>query len=408
MENYRSTGHIIDAANRVIGLAGSRMKAAHPIAVDRARKRADAGGDWARLDPVTRGRVQVLPGGPTVLTQTVAVMTELQRMASLSPGWDWAQAAVIGRDWKSLDPVRCFCEVHRIPVQMANEDTAQCWRLRETQQLIGWLRGRPGKLVDCAALRDFLALQPDGPGWTLLGEALDQYALETGGSELPADHFIEWLVEWGREHRRRQTGLLLLTAHSAKGLEFDHVAVLDGGWNRRGDNEDIDAPRRLYYVAMTRARKTLTLLKMQGAHRLVEQLMQAPGVLFREESGHTHIPAALGRRYCMLALRDVDLGFAGRHDPDAGVHRAIAALSAGDMLTLRHVAQGWALCDRHGHVVGRLARAYAPPAGMRFVSGQVKAVIVRRREDAEPEYQERLRCATWEVVLPELVFEPEA
>jgi ATP-dependent DNA helicase RecQ len=45
---------------------------------------------------------------------------------------------------------------------------------------------------------------------------------------------------------------------------------------------------------------------------------------------------------------------------------------------------------------------------MRFLSGQVKAVIVRRREDSEPEYHAALRCDRWEVVLPELVFEPEA
>jgi ATP-dependent DNA helicase RecQ len=44
---------------------------------------------------------------------------------------------------------------------------------------------------------------------------------------------------------------------------------------------------------------------------------------------------------------------------------------------------------------------------MHFVSGQVKAVIVRRREDSEPEYQATLRCDRWEVVLPELVFEPD-
>ena len=48
------------------------------------------------------------------------------------------------------------------------------------------------------------------------------------------DHFIEWLAEWGRDARRRQRGLLLLTAHRAKGLEFDHVVVLDGGWDRVG------------------------------------------------------------------------------------------------------------------------------------------------------------------------------
>ena len=73
------------------------------------------------------------------------------------------------------------------------------------------------------------------------------------------DHIIERLAEWGRDVRRRQRGLLLSTSRRAKGLEFDHVAVLDGGWERFGEDEDPDATRRLYYVAMTRARRTLAL-----------------------------------------------------------------------------------------------------------------------------------------------------
>ena len=58
-----------------------------------------------------------------------------------------------------------------------------------------------------------------------------------------------------------------MTAHRAKGLEFDHVAVLDGGWDKINKGEDSDAPRRLYYVAMTRARQTLALVRFQGARR---------------------------------------------------------------------------------------------------------------------------------------------
>ena len=63
-------------------------------------------------------------------------------------------------------------------------------------------------------------------------QAVGEYELETGGVETARDHFIEWLAEWGRDYRRRQRGLLLLTAHRAKGLEFDHVMVLDGGWDK--------------------------------------------------------------------------------------------------------------------------------------------------------------------------------
>ena len=45
-ENYRSTAHIIAAANLLIDPARRRMKHEHPIAIDRARRKAAAGGDW--------------------------------------------------------------------------------------------------------------------------------------------------------------------------------------------------------------------------------------------------------------------------------------------------------------------------------------------------------------------------
>ena len=85
-------------------------------------------------------------------------------------------------------------------------------------------------------------------------------------------HFIEWLVEWGRQIRRRQRGLLLLTAHRAKGLEFDHVIVLDGGWKQPARNSDADEERRLYYVVMTRAKKTLALACFEKPNQLQETL----------------------------------------------------------------------------------------------------------------------------------------
>jgi ATP-dependent DNA helicase RecQ len=131
-------------------------------------------------------------------------------------------------------------------------------------------------------------------------------------------------------------------------------------------------------------------------------------VLHRAERATENIPSELHRSYQHLGLKDVDLSFSGRFAPSAAEHRAISGLSAGDAITLRRSAQYWELCNQHGHVVGRLSKAFAPPAGMRSLSGQVSAVIVRRHSDSEPEYQAMLRCEHWEVVLPELVFEPDA
>ena len=140
------------------------------------------------------------------------------------------------------------------------------WRLRETRALLSWLTRTGSDLVTGDDLNGWADDQPAGPWVELLREGIDEYILETGGVETPVDHFVEWLAEWGREARRKQRGLLLLTAHRAKGLEFDHVVVLDGGWNRIGQAEDADAPRRLYYVAMTRARQTLALARLPGTN----------------------------------------------------------------------------------------------------------------------------------------------
>jgi ATP-dependent DNA helicase RecQ len=43
---------------------------------------------------------------------------------------------------------------------------------------------------------------------------------------------------------------------------------------------------------------------------------------------------------------------------------------------------------------------------MRCIAARVAAIIVRRREDGEAEYRDLARCERWEVVVPELVFEP--
>ncbi|TXG00175.1 RecQ family ATP-dependent DNA helicase [Massilia arenae] len=403
VENYRSSRHIVDAANLVIAPAGARMKAEHPIRVDKARLRAPAGGAWQDIDPVGQGRVQVLRTGEGHIVQAAAIMEELRRLAALAPGWNWARAAVIGRDWKSLEPVRAWCELHGIPVQMADEEGAYCWQLRETRQLLAVLRAQEGELTTAAAIGALARAQGAGAWWDVLGEAVEQYRLETAGAELPRDHFIEWLADWGRELRRRQAGLLLLTAHRAKGLEFDHVAVLDGGWQRSGATEDADAVRRLFYVAMTRARQTLMLADMEVGNSCLAQLGGADGMVRRTLPAPVMSPE-LGRRYLRLTPRDVFLDFAGRCRTGDPVHTHIAALSAGAQLRLKQAGDRWELCDMQGRSVGRLAQSFSPPYGMHCVAAGVHAVIQRRRKDVDPAFEAALRCDEWEVILPELVF----
>ena len=433
-ENYRSTAHIISAANVFIEPAQERMKTEHPIEIDRKRSKAAPGGEWSKRDLAAGGRVQFFAAGADDRTQAVAAVAELRRLEELSAtggDWNWRKCAVIAREWRTLDLVRNLCELEGIPAQMANIDVTYFWRLRETRQLLGWLESRDDRLVTASTVREWLDAQPYSEWMETLREAVDDCRLDTGDAENPVESFVEWLAEWGRELRRRQTSLLLLTAHRAKGLEFDHVIVLDGDWRSRGRNEDPDAWRRLYYVAMTRARKTLALASFSASNgqeamaRLgasargglevrdqwsdfparaapIHELSGHPSVVHRSPIAPERAPPGLDVRRETLSLKSINLSFAGRCDARHRIHDAIRRLRPGDELRVRTASSPWELTTAKGQTVGRLARQYMPPGKVH--SARVHAIVTWRREDSEPDYRKGLRCDEWEVVVPELTF----
>ena len=67
------------------------------------------------------------------------------------------------------------------------------------------------------------------------------------------------------EYNAEDDAVVMMTMHTAKGLEFPHVFLVgfeDGlfpGMRAIGDTEEIEEERRLCYVAITRAQKTLTV-----------------------------------------------------------------------------------------------------------------------------------------------------
>ena len=406
-ENYRSTRHIIDAANTVIQPAAGRMKQDHPITPDRRRKNHPPGGHWASIDPVVKGRVQVLPSGEDHLTQAQVVVQELKRLSNLDPDWDWAACAVIARNWRLLDPVRSLCQMEQIPAQLSREDFTATWQLRETQALVHWAHEQQ-RFINTDDILDWLTTQPQSPWNELLQEAADTYALETANAALPPSHFTEWLAEWAKDNRRRQHGLLLTSAHRAKGLEFDHVVILDGGWDRATKGEDRDAPRRLYYVSMTRAKKTLTLARTGNSNPYIKLLAIHDSVLHRTEPIQLPPqPDGLTLAHTRLSLSNVDLSFSGRRTPDDPIHKAIAGLKPGDPLTVNTHTTPWELLTPDGIAVGRLAKSFTPPSHTGQPTATVLAIATWDKNKSETQFQHMYHTQQWEVVIPEIVTLPQ-
>ena len=100
-----------------------------------------------------------------------------------------------------------------------------------------------------------------------------------------------------------QDGVQLLTAHGAKGLEFDSVFIMhaeDGIWGgrrsrrffalpslSRADDDDTADERRLFYVALTRARKSVSILwsrqRGDGRERTPSRFIVEIDERYREE-----------------------------------------------------------------------------------------------------------------------------
>ena len=305
-------------------------------------------------------------------------------------------------------------------MKMSHEDFSGTWQLRETQTLLECVWAHKDQPVSVGLLNELLARQPSNHWTDVLQTALNEYALEVGEASQPASEFVHWLGDWCRVIRRRQNHLLLATAHRAKGREFDHAVILDGDWGHSMPGEDADATRRLFYVAMTRARETLTLMSMDRPSKFVEELSHRPEVLKREPPAEwpqrpDRLPA-LRRR---LSLREVNLSFAGGKGPRDRLHPAIANLQPGDPLEVNTGVTPWEL-KSDGRTVGKLARRFntgdltdsrdinnqdadGTGGGNPRIEASVLAIASWSKDKSTGEHRNRLRSDRWEVVIPEII-----
>ncbi len=445
VENYRSTGHIIAAANALIAVNRERMKTDQPIRIDRARARQPAGGRWEQLDRHTLGRVLVLrvadPG-----CQAAAIVARIQALRRLG-GDDWRDFAVLARRHEVLAPIRALCEHAGIPLRLTG-DLPGLHRIREVHAFLSALKAQGREPLRADQLDALLPTDPS-PWRDLLAGLIADWRVELGANPdadaggnataaiaVPAADIAELCWESLAEQRRDRSlgdGVLLATLHAAKGLEFPHVLIADGGWSRgaagretafceRGEDE-----RRTFYVGMTRAQETLTLLEIAGGGNPHLPLLRGDWLL-RDEPIIEPPPAGIiQQRYTQLTLADLDLGYAGRQPPDAPIHRHLAALRPGDHLGWRPLAAPPS-CRRHGteditgnsaqteatqlmltapegEPVARLSKRAAShwlPIVDRIEAIRVLALLRRDRAQSEPQYATSLRCDAWEVPLVEI------
>jgi len=399
IDNYRSTGQIIDAANRVINRNPERLKQDHPIQINAARRDQPKGGEWESLDPERAGRVLRLriegEEGARANLQAQAVMAELQRLLSLNSE-EWQGCAVLARTHQYLWPVQAWCEAHGVPYYLAaDKDSAlPLTAQRGFAQAVEALRGITEPL-DSAAAWQYLSDEVASDWHQFFATAFMQLTAEFGQCPLGANAVIEWLYDYARELRHQpKQGLYLGTVHSAKGLEFRHVMLLDGGW--LAQPETLNDERRLYYVGMTRAEQTLTLCEFPNGNLFSRYLTdEVLGCTFQGE-----FQAELEKRYLQLSLKDIDLDFAGRKKPADSIHRALAKLEPGDTLAFKADDGRYLIQNADGDVVGRTAKSFK--LELEIEDCEVAAVLVRQTDWCEEAFRQYHHSEKWELLVPRI------
>jgi DNA helicase-2/ATP-dependent DNA helicase PcrA len=252
-ENYRSTPEILTTANRLVPQLGGSEK-------------------------VLRA---VLPSGPEPLalvqpdrqTEAEFIVSQVRRLAG--EGVPYEEMAVLYRlNARSEDYEEAFA-LAGIPFQVRG---AAFIRRPAAQRTIRMLRGRRdasavGAVAEAVRKQGWTASPSSGLGEEELTRQADLSRLLELAEQLPAGasvgDFLRDLEErFNAESQGR--GVELLTYHRAKGLEWEAVFLprleekeLPYGKAMRGDR--LAEERRLFYVGMTRAKRSLTITWTAGA-----------------------------------------------------------------------------------------------------------------------------------------------
>src|SRR5690606_22637561 len=141
---------------------------------------------------------------------------------------------------------------------LPSEASVPVGRVREVVSVFDLL-DRSEPCVPSTHIEQHLETLGTGP-WA---QALRHWLEPNHGRKLTREAWRYDLLQWAHLERRARTlgeGVHLGTMHSAKGLEFDHVVLLDDG-----TMADTPEERRLLYVALTRARRSLQLFSPSDA-----------------------------------------------------------------------------------------------------------------------------------------------
>lgn len=413
VENYRSTRHIINTANALISHNTTRIKTGHPIRINKARRSDPPGGAWEQHDPNGQGRVLHLEVDDGA-AEARWVLARIEWLRTHSPNPDWHDYAVLARTHIAAHTVRAVLEDNGIPVRrVVSKGLPWPGRIRELHRLLNHLTETSDPDMRIPQLRDqIITICGARTAWTEMADRiLADLETEHGPGPCPTEIVTEGVHRALAEHARTHIighGIYVGTAHSAKGLQFPHLIVAGGGWRKQHNRNDPQAERRLYYVAITRAQHTLTLINRRDDPLPYHPEIRTPSLHTRRggvatDDRHPQAPVA----YTIIGLDDIYLSYPGTKPPTHPIHQALTHLQAGHPATLRPTPHKRVqVLDNQRREIARLSatasQKWTPTAIRNTNQIRVLAIATRTINDEHPQYRNRNKTPQWEIPVLEV------
>lgn len=350
-ENYRATRYLIEAANHIIDKHPNRLKKAHPIHINAERENNPAGGIWQDCAAMHHGKVTLVRTSENLEQQVAVIYRQLQRIKSAANDFSWADCTVISRHNKILAMLESLCRQCDIPYARKTRDIVKLYSHRQYQRLKYQLKKH--KTLSREKLIKIIQDQDVEEEWktrfnTWCEEIKSTFPTE---SEISIPAILNWCFTQldDAEHTLKQgkNGLTLTTAHSAKGLEFKHIIIVDDEWEK--DNET----RRLFYVALTRAQETATILYANNPY--AEELTELTNILSLDAETTELQNIDLSWHFRIATPKEINYGYLSNLYPkqkpiDKTIWQHVIALRIGDELFIDK-KDGRFLCDASGYRV---------------------------------------------------------
>lgn len=323
--------------------------------------------------------------------------------------------AVLARRWSDLDAIRLLLERAGVATCTLRKDGIKLVRNQVTCKLIDQLKVKKHQVLtpDKSVLSWFEACftkwgrqltEPTVQVLLKIARDIDierGYGIEDSALPISAADILTAVFEFNEtfEAARDENAVLVTTCHGAKGLEFQNVILLGDGFST--NVKEIESERRLFYVAMTRAKEELTICTTEQSQFLYEIGAVAERLTVRTDS----LP--LQMFYVDFTPGGINLG----HPATKDKQQIIEKLHEGAELSMKANSNknGWNIYTTFGQCIGtmsknankELSKKGCVPGEFEFQPGEVTIKSVYRHITIDDVVSGEIN-EDWFVVIPQI------